>query len=101
MSPELDEVRKTLRQVFQLHLNGGRNGHTMGFKIIDAGGKTVGYKSIHTTKKPPKTIVVYMHGDQEFDNAEAFLTAYQQTLRDQEWDAAAPADEQKRIPTDG
>lgn len=90
MTPELEDLRKTLRQVFALHLNAS-TGYTMGYKIIDADGKTVGYKSQHTTKKPPKkTTVVYTIGDAEFSTPEAFLTAYRESLRDKEWDAAAP-----------
>jgi hypothetical protein len=91
MAPELDELRKTLRQVFTMHLNMGSKGHTIGHKIIDAEGKTVGYKSQHSTKKPPKTTVVYIMADgREFTTSEGFLTAYRDSLRDKEWEAAAP-----------
>ncbi len=90
MTPELDALRKTLRQVFALHLNGGRNGHTYGYKIVDEQGNRVGSKSVHNAKKPPKTTVVYTLGDKEFDSVEPFLLAYQQQLRDREWEAAGP-----------
>lgn len=89
MTPELEDLRKTLRQVFALHLNASE-GHTMGYKILDVDGKTVGYKSVHTAKKTRALTVVYTLGDREFATSEGFLTAYRDALRDAAWEAAAP-----------
>lgn len=88
MSPELVKLAATLQQRCVLHLNGGRNGHTYGYEITDVGGNIVGRLSKHSLKG--KVNFVYTIGAAEFETTEAFLSAYQQQIRDAEWTAAAP-----------
>ncbi len=85
---DLVALMKTLKQVFVLHIRGTVS--SMHYRIIDAGGKVVGHKTVHTVNKTGKSTVTYAIGDDRFDTAEPFLKAYQQTLRDEEWEAAAP-----------
>lgn len=86
LDPKLKALGKTLKQVFVMHIRGRTS--VMGYRIVDGSGKVVGHKSVSTTKG--KQTVTYTLGDDQFDGAEPFLKAYQQTLRDAEWEAAAP-----------
>lgn len=88
MIEDLTALGKTLKQVFVMHIRGRVS--IMSYRIIDAAGKIVGHKTISTVNKTGKSTVVYAIGDERFDDAGSFLKAYQQTLRDAEWEAAAP-----------
>lgn len=61
--------------------------------VVDAAGKVIGSMSSHLDKKKKTTTKTYSIGDQTFSDIEDFRKAYDQTLRDQEWDAAKPKDE--------
>lgn len=93
MTHELEDLRKTLRQVFALHVNAGRNGHTMVYKILDAEGETIGQKVTHSAKKTRTLTVGYSIGDRDFATLERFLIAYRDILRDQAWEASAPKEQ--------
>lgn len=88
LPPDLVELGKTLKQDFVMHIHGTVS--IMSYRIVDAAGKVVGHKSVHTVNKTGKATVVYAIGDERFETTEAFLKAHQQTLRDAEWDASAP-----------
>lgn len=86
LPPDLAALAKTLKQVFTMHIRGRTS--VMGYRIVDAAGKTVGAKAVSTTKG--KQTVTFTLGDDQFAGAESFLKAYQQMLRDVEWESAAP-----------
>ena len=87
-----------LLQQFQMHLRAA-GGSTYGHLIMDAdaGNRLIGHKSswIPTGKNPkglkPWTVLTLMsRGDQKFNDLGSFKSAYEQQLRDEEFDAAEP-----------
>lgn len=94
IDPELFELGKTLEQRFAMHLRG--SGHTYGYWIHEsASGRRIASKSVWRGKFRGKQLehIVYTMGDEEFVTVEAFLKAYRQRLRDEEFEAAAPKKE--------
>lgn len=92
IEPDLIALGKTLEQRFALHLRG--SGHTYGYWLHEsASGRRIASKSVWRGKFRGKQLehIVYTMGDDEFVTAEAFLKAYRQRLRDQEFDNADPA----------
>lgn len=88
LSPDLVALGKTLKQVFVMHIRGRIS--IMSYRIVDAAGKVVGHKTVSTVNKTGKATVVLAIGDERFEGIEPFLKAYQQTLRDADWEASAP-----------
>lgn len=93
MSPDLEALAKTLRAQFTMHMNTGK-AHLYAHDILDSSGKVIGWRSKYSPKKKGEAARVgYTMDDKEFDTTEAFLAAYRDKLRDQEWEAAAPKEE--------
>lgn len=87
----LSELAKTLTGALSFHLNQGSKGHTLVQKIADPAGKVIGGKRTFTVKG--KQTVVYFLGegvDKQFETGERFLKAYQQQLRDEEFEKPQP-----------
>lgn len=80
-------LSKTLKLVFVMHLNRGRHGHSYQHNVVDAAGKVVGQRTKFS--KGDKATLAWFLGDREFNAGMDFMAAYEQQLRDEEWDAAA------------
>lgn len=90
----LDELSKTLTGGIAFHLNqGGKHGHTLIHHIFDHSGKKIGGKRTVTIRG--RATVTYYLGDKDtpYETGERFLKAYQQQLRDEEFEASKPPEE--------
>lgn len=78
-----------LKQRLRTHVNmRGKGGHLYTYEVIDHSGRVIAHLA-KATKGSDVEIEITMDG-RSYSTFREFRAAYEQKLRDEEWDAAAP-----------
>lgn len=79
-----------LKHRMRLHVNMGRSGHLYSYEIIDHAGRVIGSIAKVSRKAGADVEIEIAMDGRAYSTFLEFRAAYEQKLRDEEWDAAAP-----------
>ena len=86
IAARVDGVKQRLRT----HVNMGRSGHLYSYQMIDHSGRVIGSIAKRTKNGGTDIEIEITMDDKTYSTFSAFRAAYEQKLRDEEWEAAAP-----------